>query len=156
MLLDRMGGRWQHRPILLLLLIGFFASGCNRSTMKLYPVKGKVTYKGQPANGAQIVFRPVNEAAEAPEASDKTPATPTATSYGTVDADGNFSLRTDPYGEGAPPGEYNVLITWNATDPEDPLSSKSKSPAKYADPSAPILKATVKEGPNELAPFNLK
>jgi hypothetical protein len=127
-------------------------TACNSSPVKLYPVKGKVLVKSQPANGAQIVFRPVNESSEA---AGKTAESQAPISYGSVDAQGNFMLRTEPYGEGAPAGEYNVLITWYSGNPEDPLSGKSKLPAKYADPSAPILKATVKEGPNELEPFNL-
>ncbi len=138
-----------HHPLskLLVLLVGCaLLAACNTSPIKLYPVKGKVLVKDQPANGAQIVFRPVDE----------NPETKSTMSYGSVDAEGNFTLRTDPYGEGAPAGEYNVLISWYSGDPENPLSAKSKLPAKFADPAAPILKATVKEGPNDLEPFNLK
>ena len=54
------------------------------------------------------------------------------------------------------PGDYIVMVTWYSVDPEDPLKSSSKLPAKYADPTKPLLKVTVKEGANELEPFNLK
>jgi hypothetical protein len=111
-------------------------------------VKGKVLFKGQPAEGAQVVFRPPNEDPN---------AKPQPNPYGDVRADGSFTLRTEPYGDGAPAGDYIVMISWyTRSDPEDPLTSKSKLPAKYADPTNPILKSTVKEGSNELPPFDLK
>jgi hypothetical protein len=116
-------------------------------------VKGKVLFKGQPAEGAQIVFRPAGEAAGANSQSTTAQSNP----YGDVKADGTFTLRTEPYGEGAPAGDYVVLISWyTQSNPDDPLSSKSKLPAKYADPTTPLLKATVKEGDNDLPPFDLK
>jgi hypothetical protein len=128
-------------------------TACKKSSVKLYPVKGKVLFKGQPAEGAQIVFRPAAESAGG--GSQPGPAQPNP--YGDVKADGTFALRTEPIGEGAPPGDYVVMISWyTRSDPEDALTSKSKLPAKYADPTNPILKATVKEGNNELPPFDLK
>jgi hypothetical protein len=127
-------------------------AACKKSSVKLYPVKGKVLYKGQPAEGAQVVFRPAAD--NAGGASTAAAAAPNP--YGDVKADGSFSLHTE-FGEGAPAGEYMVLITWYMlTNPDEPQSSKSKLPAKYADQSNPILKATVKEGSNELPPFDLK
>ena len=124
------------------------ASSCKKSSVKLNPVKGKVLFKGQPAEGAQVVFRRATEDAN---------AKPEPNPYGDVRADGSFTLRTEPYGEGAPAGDYIVLVSWyTRTDPEDPLSSKSKLPVKYSDPTNPALKATVKEGNNELPPFDLK
>jgi len=127
-------------------------TACKKSSVKLYPVKGKVLFKGQPAEGAQVVFRPTAE-----NAGSGSPAAAQSNPFGDVKADGTFSLRTEPYGEGAPVGDYNVMITWfTRTDPDDPLSSKSKLPVKYADQSNPILKASVKEGDNEIPPFDLK
>jgi hypothetical protein len=126
---------------------------CQKSSVKLNPVKGKVLFKDQPAEGAQIVFRPAGE--NAPGGSQPGPSQPNP--FGDVKADGTFTLRTEPIGEGAPAGEYVVMISWyTRSDPEDALTSKSKLPAKYADPANPILKATVKEGDNDLPPFDLK
>jgi hypothetical protein len=128
-------------------------TACKKSSVKLYPVTGKVLFKGQPAEGAQVVFHPANENATG----DSQPSASAPDPYGDVKADGTFTLRTEPSGEGAPAGEYNVMISWyTRSDPEDPLSAKSKLPAKYADPGNPVLKATIKEGNNELAPFDLK
>jgi hypothetical protein len=128
-----------------LLLLCLLAAGCNRSSIKLYPVKGKVTYKDQPTEGASIVFQPVDGV---------TPERPIA--YGDVKADGTFQLRTEPHGEGAAAGDYKVLIMWYGSASGEVLDAKSKLPAKYADPENPLLKATVKAEPNELEPFALK
>jgi hypothetical protein len=130
---------------MLLLLIVAIGGACNRSTLKLHPVKGKVTYKDKPTEGASVVFQPVNGvSAEHPMA------------YADVKADGSFQLRTEPHGEGAVAGEYHVLIMWYGSASGEVLDAKSKLPAKFADPANPILKATVKEGPNELEPFALQ
>ena len=129
--------------ILALVMLG---GACNKSAVKLYPVKGKVLFKDQPADGAQIVFRPVNE----------DPAAKLPAPYATVDADGSFSLHTEPHGEGAPPGDYIVMIMRYGADPKDPNKAANLLPLKYADPSKPILKATVKEGKNDLETFKLK
>jgi len=129
--------------ILVLLMLG---GACNKSTIKLHPVKGKVLFKDQPADGAQIVFRPVNE----------DPAAKLPAPYGTVGADGSFSLHTELQGEGAPAGDYIVMIMRYGADPKDPNKAANLLPPKYADPAKPILKVTVKEGKNDLEPFNLK
>jgi hypothetical protein len=128
----------------LLVLAGLTASACNSSSLKLYPVTGKVLYKDQPADGAQVVFQPTGGA---------TPEKPMA--YGTVGADGSFNLRTEPHGEGAVPGDYDVLVTWLSVNPKDEEARITKLPAKWADPAKPLLKATVKESNNELEPFRL-
>lgn len=75
--------------------------------------------------------------------------------YGTVSQDGSFTVRTEPHGEGAVAGDYDVMVTWYAVDPRDEQGRIAKLPGKWADPSQPLLKATVKEGKNQLEPFRL-
>jgi hypothetical protein len=132
------------------LLLGA-VGGCNSSPVKLCPVTGKVLFKDQPADGAQVVFHPVIEA-DASADSAASPPTP----FGTVKADGTYKLYTDPYGQGAPPGEYSVFITWFAQSPRNAEQTINKLPPKYSDHEKPLLKATVTEGKNELPPFQLK
>jgi hypothetical protein len=113
------------------------------SAVKLSPVTGKVFFEKEPAEGATVVFHRKDGAADAPKPS------------GQVGADGSFRLSTHPHGEGAPPGEYEVVITWyppNARGMENP---KNKLPARYTDPAQSGLKATVRDGPTELGPFQL-
>ena len=119
-------------------------SACNKTGPKLYPVRGQVFYQDQPAAGAQVVFQPLGEANAMAER-------PTAT----VGTDGSFTLQTYPHGDGAPAGEYGVIISWMPENARDLPNPKSKLPAKYADTMNPALKATVKEGKNDLPPFRL-
>ena len=67
----------------------------------VYPVAGKVTYKGTPAAGAAVFFYrqgadPMNEHMV----------------MGIVQADGSFELVCGSLGHGAPAGEYDVAIEW--------------------------------------------
>ncbi len=131
----------------MLVLAGVALGGCKKSAVKLYPVRGQVFFKDQPAEGAQIAFLPTGE-----ENAQFRGARPSAM----VNADGSFEIQTYPHGAGAPAGEYAVLITWFPPRDENPnANAKNKLPIKYGDPSNPVLKATVKEGENKLDPFKL-
>ena len=109
---------------------------------KLYPVRGQVLFNEQPAAGAMIVFHPVE-------------ATGLMAS-GKVGADGSFTLNTYPHGDGAPAGEYKVVVTWYPPDARALENAQDKLKGRYADPTQSQLKATVKPEPNELPPFRLK
>jgi hypothetical protein len=133
--------------LVLILAIAMLGGACKKSSAKLFPVKGKVLFKDQPAEGAKVVFSPTGEE-NAQFRGDRPSAT--------VTADGSFEMRTDPHGVGAPPGEYAVLITWFPPRDENPNANpKNKLPAKYSDPTKPPLKATVKEGENDLGTLAL-
>lgn len=128
------------------LLAGLFAAGVvgcgGAGGPELHPVRGTLTVNGSPAEGAGVVLRPV-----APRADLNNPT-------GTVAADGSFKLFTYPHGDGAPAGEYVVLLSWQVPNPKDPDNPKHKLPLKYADAEkTPLPKVTVKPGPNDLAPF---
>jgi hypothetical protein len=110
---------------------------------KLYPVRGKVLYLDQPAEGATVVFQPVNSGPDS------------AMPSGTVGADGMFTLRTHPHGEGAPAGEYVVVVTWLPPNAREFETPPNKLPGKYSSPTDSPLRATVKPGTNELEPFRL-
>lgn len=138
--------RWR-RAFLSLVIVGLALGGCNQSSVKLHPVKGKVLFKDQPAEGAKVVFLPAGD-----ENAQFRGARPAAT----ASADGSFELRTEPHGIGAPVGDYAVLITLFPPRDENPNSNpKNKLPNKYSDPGHPLLKATVKGGENTLEPFKL-
>jgi hypothetical protein len=77
-------------------------TGCGKAaSIKTYPVKGTVTYNGQPLDGASVVYLPRNP--DSPRTS------------GSTDADGKFSLNTfvsaSEILQGAPADEYKVLVT---------------------------------------------
>ena len=138
---------WRGVCFLLFVNIGLVLGGCDKTSLKLYPVRGQVFFKDQPAEGAKVVFLPAGD-----ENAQFRGARPAAT----VSADGSFVLETDPHGIGAPVGDYAVLITWFPPRDENPNSNpKNKLPNKYADQANPLLKTTVKEGDNNLEPFKL-
>lgn len=141
-------------------------SGAPEDRPTVVPVTGKVTYKGEPVTGALVTF-----------ASEKSPRSATAT----TGSDGRFSLTTFDSGDGAIPGEHLVTITKlesqaTTSDPATanapdlskglptsyptadgkgkvklPSGGKSQLPAKYSDPKAPPLKATINaSGKNEI------
>jgi len=117
---------------------------------------GKVTYKGDPIKGAVVVFIPKGGG----NINSQRPS-------GQTGEDGSYSLATGSK-PGAPPGEYEVTITWN--------ESKSKSKAKpgkismdgdeeevrdrlggrFAQPGKSGLQASIKSGSNTIPTFELK
>ncbi|HVK07850.1 MAG TPA: hypothetical protein VM597_03630 [Gemmataceae bacterium] len=118
--------------------------GCSAGGPTLHPVRGTVLFNEQPAEGATVILDPVAAAVG------------TAKPSGVVKADGTFSVQTHPLGEGAPAGEYVVLITWYPPGARGLENPKNKLPAKYGDPGGtPVPKITVRPGRNDLEPFRL-
>ncbi len=111
------------------------------------PVTGKVTYNGQPVDGASISF--------IGQAETQRPA-------GALSGpDGAYALKTGDT-DGALPGNYTVLVTktdapaagemtMEAASKSGPAAPpKSLIPAKYGDPLQSPLKFEVKSGPNAI------
>jgi hypothetical protein len=92
-----------------------------KSRKATFPVEGKLFWKTEktPAARALVVFRPVKD--------DRPEMWPDGFPRGAVGADGSFKLTTYTQDDGAPEGEYAVLVTWPRTsarggedaDPED-------------------------------------
>lgn len=72
---------------------------------------------------------------------------------GTVGADGTFTLKTYPHGDGAPAGDYVVVATWYPPEARQKENAKNKLPEQYGGADTSPLRATVKSGPTELEPF---
>jgi hypothetical protein len=145
-------------------LLGF--AGCG-SPAGLYPVTGKVLYKGEPAAGAVVYF---HRQGPAGVASSTIP-------FGIVEEDGSFYLTSDGVGNGCPPGKYAVLIEWKGkidaqvAQPK-PARVKGKSKVvpvnrrstrngvdrlkgRYFEIAKPLLRADVLPQSNPLPPFEL-
>jgi hypothetical protein len=114
----------------------------------VYEVRGKVMLAGKkPLTSGRVYFVPTQE--------------PFLTPSGAVGPDGTFRLTTARSGEGAPPGSYKVRV-----EPEGAAPYVKKGafygprnlpyPFRYLDEDSSGLTASVKPGPNELAPFVLK
>ena len=109
---------------------------------RLHPVTGTVLFLDQPAEGATVVFHPAGggQVEHMPS--------------GIVGPDGKFKIRTQEK-DGAPAGEFVVVITWYMPDAREREDYRNRLPGRYADPASSGLQATVKQGNNELEPFRL-
>lgn len=117
-------------------------AGCGDGRPRVYPVTGRLTVKGKPADGAVVRLYPAGGGPHMPA--------------GVVQPDGSFALTTFDPGDGAPAGEYKVTVTWrpakkSTMDPDGP----DKLAGKYADPAGSKLAATVALGPTDLPPIAL-
>lgn len=127
--------------LLLLIILGLVAlSGCKGPKIKgLVPVRGIVTYNGEPLEGAAVCFTP------------KEFQTGDRLATGKTDANGAFELRT--IGElGILPGEYVVVLIKNEAIPSKqppragrpaPQTIKSLLPKRYGDPKTTDLNVAV-------------
>jgi hypothetical protein len=137
----------------LALAAGLAGCGGNTKGVTLYPVRGKVLYKGEPAAGADVVFQLKND-------NSKDPLRPT----GKVQPDGTFALGTFRVSDGAPAGDYRVLIRWYKEEKVAREKGKKRGhnvpvdflQDRYADPQSPRFTATVKAEATELNPFEIK
>jgi len=102
---------------LFIVLVFVIVSGCKEQKIKgLVSVRGVITYKGEPLEGAAVCFTP------------KDFKTGDRLGTGKTDAQGRFELRTigDP---GVLPGEYVVVVIKNELIP-DTQPQKDNSKAK--------------------------
>ena len=102
-----------------LLLTMLSLAGCGNQPAGYSRAYGKLTYKGEPAAGAFLVFH--LEGGKPQSADTVVPAA-------TVEDDGRFELAS-PNGDGAPPGKYKVLVAWPTDSSADaaPAGSKTKT-----------------------------
>ena len=122
------------------LIVTACLSGCGHSN-GLYPVRGKVLYKGEPAVGAAVYFHRKDAADRLRE----------QTLQGIVQQDGAFELA-GAKGKGAIPGDYIVLIEWK----EGPgIKTPDRFKGKYFHLKNPRFTAQVKPAKNELPAFEI-
>ena len=133
-------------------LVCLISLGCGADSgrIKVYPVQGKVLVKGQPAQGARVVFYPT-----ASEVDGKKLPTPA----GETDESGEFRLESYTSKDGAPVGDYKVGITWLAPPPPNAtgiFDQKDRLAGRYSKPDSSKLTAHVEKGGGEIPPFDLK
>ena len=127
--------------LLVLVILGLFAlSGCKEPKIKgLVPVRGTVTFNGEPLEGATVGFTL------------KEFKTGDRLATGKTDSKGAFELRT--IGEpGILPGEYVVVLIKNEAIPGNQTSPKGRPapakiesliPKRYGDPKTTDLYVVV-------------
>jgi hypothetical protein len=113
----------------------------------IYPVSGMVKYNGSPAAGAVVFF--YRQGGDSMN---------DHTIMGIVQEDGTFDLVCGSLGKGAAPGEYDVVIQWKQATGQGKGRSQHKPDqmnGRYADPTHPLLHATVEAKATKLPPFEL-
>ncbi len=137
-----------------MLAVALPSCGGPSGEVTVYPVKGRVVYKGKPLSEALVVLHPVEPIKE------NAPPLPS----GRTDEQGNFQLRTYFGTDGAPAGSYRVAISMAKPFQENTtLSTKYVKPAeqvkldtRYNDPAGSGLKVEIKPGENQIPALELK
>jgi hypothetical protein len=129
-----------------------FASCGSAGAKKLYPVDGKLLYKGKPAAGVQVIFHLQNDSS--PQA---------VVPSGVTVEDGSFTLTSYNTESGAPAGSYYVLLFWpEHRSPGGKTAHQVKSipgdffKGRFTDQKKPGFFADVKAAPNHLDPFEIR
>lgn len=155
-----------YAKVIMMLCLAWTLPSCGQGDKPtLYPVQGKVMFKGQPAEGATVLF----QREDAPATKDL-PYVPT----GTADKEGHFALETEDVGYGAPAGRYKVLIQWrvkaeenselqaNAKKgrrsrvvPDKPDGAPDRLLGRFMKADKALIKVEVKPGENTLEPFDV-
>ncbi|MCL4207686.1 MAG: hypothetical protein KJ000_34820 [Pirellulaceae bacterium] len=137
------------------LLLGAACIGCGTKSkeMPVVPVSGQMFVQSRPAEGALVVLHPLGDLANG----DWSLGYP----RGSVSADGSFRISTYRSDDGAPEGQYRVLVSWTQQaegsetgDPEDETPDLLQE--RYCDPERSTLEATVNGPSTELPKFDLK
>jgi hypothetical protein len=111
-------------------------------------VKGQAFYKSQPASGAKVILRP--------QTGNEPKDWPTGFPQAEVAADGTFEIGTYEEKDGAPPGDYVVLMMWPQETAEGEESATvDRLGGRYSDPANALTRAKVNEGPTELPPIRI-
>ena len=136
----------------------FFAAGCGPSgQVKVYPVKGRVTFEGKPmVGGGGISFVPKTEQAG------KSPG-------GIINPDGTYVLGTYTQADGSMAGDFRVVIFQETVQEPKPtpdgappaaaapatVAAADRIPHLYSSDRDSPLTAKVEPKPNEIN-FDLK
>lgn len=133
--------RW--RSLAAIGLMPLLQMGCGESGVPVFPVAGQVTYEGEPAVGAQVVFHPVGHKLPEDEAA-----------IGSVKEDGSFDASISGNG-GIPAGEYAVTIQWRKLVETDGGFGTGPDvlPEQYSKADTTPIKVSVKEENNVLDPI---
>jgi hypothetical protein len=130
------------------------ASGCGKpADVGLIPVTGQLFCQSQPAEGALVILHPTSGA--------NPKNWPHGLPHAIVAQDGTFQVSLPPLGEGAPAGDYKVLVTWQAPVPNaDPTDTEPETvdrlQGRWSSPEKSTLTAAVQAPNTHLPRFDVK
>ncbi|HZW29931.1 MAG TPA: hypothetical protein VFF52_04440 [Isosphaeraceae bacterium] len=149
--------RWRWIALTLGVTVTTVILGCGDDSglARRYRVTGMVRYKGQPVTKGTIAFEPAN------------PPLPEGRHASGFIENGSYTLTTATEGDGALPGEYNVVISSSSLDTRELAkggllhqgdaahqkalkADKSPIPIKYARADSSGLKAKVEARPTTI------
>lgn len=124
-------------------LVGLLCSagcGSGKNSVETVPVRGKVSYNGEPVTEGTLSFEPVHDHEGGEGARTRRPA------IGVIQADGTYEMSSFEAKDGVVPGEYKVAIQSykGGPSPEDPTAAEEwLIPKKYGNSSESGLTAKV-------------
>lgn len=141
-------GRRHGVGLLSIAVVAIAMTGCGEAKparTPVFPIKGTITFKGQPMPGALVALHP------------KSPIEGTPSPRANVTKEGAFEVSTYDGGDGAPAGDYTLTVLWykQVKNGADIVAGPNVVPQKYAKVETSDLTISVKEGVNELAPITL-
>jgi hypothetical protein len=150
----RLTKKWQHtlcRATLYLGAAGILAvTGCGDGKIGRNKINGSVNVDGKPTGGVMVIFCPVGGS---PELQKMRP-------FGFTGNDGKFELTSVEKGDGAPEGQYKVLMQWPGTSGDARDGGGTMGPDKlkgrYMNLEKSQFTVDVEPGTNDLPPFELK
>ncbi len=133
----------------LVLITAGTVCGCSKAQQPweiVYPASGVVKYQGQPLAGAVITLVPQDKSFPGS-------VRPTAI----TDEEGVFEVGTYSVADGAPAGDYKVVVLHYPVigTAENPSAGPNDLPAKYAKPETTDLKVTIDEEETEIPVLEL-
>ncbi len=133
--------------ILVLLYFGYSVLGTAHH-VRAHPAHGQVLFEGKPTPNANVLLEPIWT---------KTPDFPAPRAV--VKDDGSFTLGTYGKEDGAPPGEYKVLVQWfvrpNTVEVEGSGLPRNVLPTRYGRFDTSGLTVRIQEGENDIPALKL-
>jgi len=131
-------------------LFCLLAMGCGEAPKaweKVVAASGKLTFEGQPIEGAQVTLFPT--ASEFPE---------TVRPSATTAADGTFALGTYGTADGAPAGDYKASVVWFkvVNSGGSMVRGANVLPGRYANPETSGLNVVISPSESTLPAIDLK
>jgi hypothetical protein len=141
------------RSLFIVVATAILVAGCSGAKgpakKVCYPVKGQLVVQGKPAEGALVILQPKDN----PNVAEWSEGFPRAT----TGTEGKFELGTYADTDGAPAGDYVVLVSWTPPNPQNEETSlPDRLGGRYSDPATSKLTAKVEPRPTELPPINIQ
>ncbi len=147
-----------HRVALVLVVSGLV--GCGREDHPTtFPVRGQVFVHAKPAVGAVVILHPFGV-----DAASQATAWPAGYPRGYVGEDGSFMVSAFDDEDGAPAGEYTLLVHWpmhvadaagDAVGPDSDHGPQDRLGGRYLRPDASPLRRVVEERSNDWGRLDL-